>query len=57
MVFNTVALLFVVGTVVQITTLTGAKGLVVLGALTLGAVAPVVMYAALGISLPLMSGV
>ena len=56
-VFNTVALLFVVGTVVQITTLTGAKGLVVLGALTLGAVAPVVMYAALGISLPLIGGV
>lgn len=56
-VFNTVALLFVVGTVVQITTLTGAKGLTVLGALTLGAVAPALMYIAMGISLPLLGGV
>lgn len=56
-VFNTVALLFVVGTVVQITTLTGAKGLTVLGALTLGAVAPALMYVAMGVSLPLLGGV
>lgn len=56
-IFSTVALLFVVGTVVQVTTLTGAKGLIVLGALTVGSVSSVLMFIAAGISLPLMGGV
>lgn len=56
-IFSTVALIFVVGAVVQVTTLTGAKGLLVLGALTIGVSAPVLMYLALGISLPLLGGV
>lgn len=56
-IFSTVALIFVVGSVVQITTLTGAKGLLVLTALTVAATAPALMYVALGISLPLLGGV
>ena len=55
--FLVVALLFVVGTVVQITTLTGVKGLIVIGALTLGSISPVLMYVAMGLSLPLLGGV
>lgn len=56
-IFSTVALIFVVGAVVQVTTLTGAKGLLVLGALTMAAASPVLLYVALGISLPLLGGV
>lgn len=56
-VFSTVALIFVVGAVVQITTLTGAKGLLVLGAIMLGSIAPILMYITIGISLPLLGGV
>jgi hypothetical protein len=55
--FMVVALLFVVGTVVQITTLTGVKGLLVIGALTLGSVSSLLMYLAMGLSLPLLGGV
>ena len=55
-IFSTVALIFVVGAVVQVTTLTGAKGLLVLGALTMAAASPVLLYVALGISLPLLGG-
>lgn len=55
--FMVVALLFVVGTVVQITTLTGVKGLLVIGALTLGSFSSVLMYLAMGLSLPLLGGV
>ena len=56
-VFSTVALIFVVGAVVQVTTLTGAKGLLVLGAMVFGSIAPVLMYLAIGVSLPLLGGV
>lgn len=56
-VFSTVALIFVVGAVVQVTTLTGAKGLLVLGSMVLGSTAPVIMYLVMGISLPLLGGV
>lgn len=55
--FMVVALLFVVGTVVQITTLTGVKGLLVIGALALGSVSSVLMYVAMGLSLPILGGV
>lgn len=56
-VFSTVALIFVVGAVVQVTTLTGAKGLMVLMALVIGSVSPILMYLAMGISMPLLGGV
>ncbi len=56
-VLSTVALLFVIGAVVQVTTLTGAKGLLVLGAMVIGATAPALMYGAMAISLPLLGGV
>jgi hypothetical protein len=56
-VFMVVALLFVVGTVVQITTLTGVKGLIVISALTVGSITPILLYIAMGISLPLLGGV
>lgn len=56
-VFSTVALIFVVGAVVQVTTLTGAKGLLVLGAMVFGSIAPILMYLAIGVSLPLLGGV
>lgn len=56
-VFSTVALIFVVGAVVQVTTLTGAKGLLVLGAMVFGSLAPALMYLAMGISLPILGGV
>ena len=55
--FLVVALLFIVGTVVQITTLTGVKGLLVIGALSLGSLFPLLMYMAMGLSLPLVGGV
>ena len=55
--FLVVALLFIVGTVVQITTLTGVKGLLVIGALSLGSLFPFLMYIAMGLSLPLVGGV
>lgn len=56
-IFSTVALIFVVGAVVQVTTLTGAKGLLVLGALAIAATSPILLYAALAISVPLLGGV
>ncbi len=56
-VFSTVALIFVVGSVVQVTTLTGAKGLLVLAAMVIGSIAPALMYLAMGVSLPLLGGV
>ena len=56
-IFSTVALIFVVGAVVQVTTLTGAKGLLVLGSLTVAAVYPALLYLALGVCLPLLGGV
>jgi hypothetical protein len=56
-IFSTVALLFVVGTVVQIITLTGVKGLLVLGALELGDISRLIIYVVMGVSLPLMGGV
>jgi hypothetical protein len=55
--FMVVALLFVVGTVVQITTLTGVKGLLVISALTVGSITPILLYIAMGVSLPLLGGV
>lgn len=56
-VFSTVALIFVVGAVVQVTTLTGAKGLLVLGSMVIGSMAPALMYLAMGVTLPLLGGV
>lgn len=56
-VFSTVALIFVVGAVVQVTTLTGAKGILVLAAMVIGSMAPALMYLAMGVSLPLLGGV
>lgn len=55
--FMVVALLFVVGTVVQFTTLSGVKGLLVISALTLGSITSILMYIAMGLSLPLLGGV
>ena len=52
-----VALLFVVGTVVQITTLTGVKGLIVISSLTVGSITPILLYVAMGLFLPLLGGV
>lgn len=56
-VFSTVCTIFVVGSVVQVTTLTGAKGLLVLAAMVAGAAAPALMYIAMSVSLPLLGGV
>ena len=56
-VFSTVALLFVVGSVVQVTTAIGAKGLLVLAAMVIGSKTPALMYLAMGITLPLLGGV
>jgi hypothetical protein len=56
-IFATIALLCVIGTVVQIITLTGVKGLLVIGALELTAASPLLIYPAMGISLPLLGGV
>jgi Na+/H+ antiporter NhaD/arsenite permease-like protein len=56
-VFMVVALLFVVGTVVQVATLTGVKGLLVSAMLTIASTYPILMYVAMGISLPLLGGV
>lgn len=56
-VFSTVALIFVVGSVVQVTTLTGAKGLLVLMSMVIGSMAPAIMYVVMGITLPLLGGV
>ncbi|WP_316862207.1 hypothetical protein [uncultured Cohaesibacter sp.] len=56
-VFGTVCLIFVVGAVVQVTTLTGAKGLLVLTAMMVGSIAPAMMYVAMAISLPILGGV
>jgi hypothetical protein len=55
--FMVVALLFIVGTVVQTTTLTGVKGLLVIAALSLGSITSILMYIAMGLSLPLLGGV
>ena len=55
--FMVVALLFVVGTVVQITTLTGVKGLIVISSLTVGSITPILLYVAMGLFLPLLGGV
>ena len=56
-VLSTVALIFVIGSVVQVTTLTGAKGLLVLAAMVIGATSPALMYLAMAVSLPLLGGV
>jgi Na+/H+ antiporter NhaD/arsenite permease-like protein len=56
-VLSTVALIFVIGAVVQVTTLTGAKGLLVLAAMVIGATSPALMYLAMAVSLPLLGGV
>lgn len=56
-VFSTVALIFVVGAVVQVTTLTGAKGLLVLGSMVISSVSPALIYLVMGVSLPLLGGV
>ena len=56
-VLSTVALIFVIGAVVQVTTLTGTKGLLVLTAMVMGATSPAIMYVVMAISLPLLGGV
>ncbi len=55
--FLVVAIFFVVGAVVQVMALTGTKGLIVIGALTLASAAPVVMYLIIGLGVPLFGGV
>ncbi|MBW2606297.1 MAG: TRAP transporter large permease [Deltaproteobacteria bacterium] len=55
--FTVVALLFVVGTVVQITTLSGVKGLLVIGALTISSFSVAILYFVMALSLPLLGGV
>jgi hypothetical protein len=54
--FGVVAVFFVVGSVVQVMTLTGVKGYLVVSTFALAASAPVLMYAALGVGVPLLGG-
>lgn len=56
-VFATICLIFVIGSVVQVTTLTGAKGLLVLTAMVVGATSPALMYLTMGVTLPVLGGV
>jgi hypothetical protein len=55
-IFGVVAVFFVVGTVVQVMTLTGVKGYLVVSTFALAATAPVLMYLAMGFGIPLLGG-
>lgn len=55
--FFVVAIFFVVGSVVQIMTLTGVKGLIVITVLTIATLAPIAMYLILTFAVPLFGGV
>lgn len=54
--FSVVAVFFVVGSVVQVLTLTGAKGYIVISTFTLAAISPFLLYFALGAGIPLLGG-
>ena len=55
--FGVVAVFFVVGAVVQVMTLTGVKGYLVINIFTVAAIAPVLLYLALAIAVPALGGV
>lgn len=54
--FGVVAVFFVVGSVVQVMTLTGVKGYLVVSTFALAASAPVLMYVAMGVGIPALGG-
>jgi TRAP-type C4-dicarboxylate transport system permease large subunit len=54
--FGVVAVFFVVGAVVQIMTLTGVKGLLVISTFEIASLSPVLLYVALGLCIPLLGG-
>ncbi|MCL1939713.1 MAG: hypothetical protein FWG04_03520 [Desulfovibrionaceae bacterium] len=54
--FGVVAVFFVVGSVVQIMTLTGVKGYLVISTFALAASAPILMYVAMGVGIPVLGG-
>ncbi|MDR2935569.1 MAG: hypothetical protein LBV70_06825 [Candidatus Adiutrix sp.] len=54
--FGVVAVFFVVGAVVQIMTLTGVKGLLVITTFEISGLSPVLLYVALGLGIPLLGG-
>jgi TRAP-type C4-dicarboxylate transport system permease large subunit len=54
--FGVVAVFFVVGSVVQVMTLTGVKGYLVISIFTLAAVSPVLLYLMMGFGIPLLGG-
>jgi hypothetical protein len=55
-IFGVVAVFFVVGSVVQVMTLTGVKGYLVVSTFALAAAAPVLMYLVMGFGIPLLGG-
>lgn len=55
--FGVVAVFFVVGSVVQVMTLTGVKGYLVISVFTVAAIAPVLLYLALALAVPALGGV
>lgn len=55
--FGVVAVFFVVGAVVQVMTLTGVKGYLVISTFELANISPILLYVALGIGAPLLGGV
>lgn len=54
--FSVVAVFFVVGSVVQVLTLTGAKGYIVISTFSMAALSPLLLYIALGVVIPLLGG-
>lgn len=54
--FGVVAVFFVVGSMVQVMTLTGAKGYLVISTFTLAASAPLLMYVVMGAGIPALGG-
>lgn len=54
--FLVVAIFFIVGSVVQVMSLTGVKGLIVISTLAVASTAPIVMYLAIAVGLPLFGG-
>ncbi len=55
--FGVVAVFFVVGAVVQVMTLTGVKGYLVISVFTVAAMAPILLYLALALAVPILGGV
>ena len=55
--FGVVAVFFVVGSVVQVMTLTGVKGYLVINVFTVAAITPILLYLALALAVPALGGV